>query len=108
MASRSPPAIRDIRTSSEVVCIAEQSARAWVACEGAEVQAKSSKFAAPARARDGLRPVSPFPTRLGKQKPANTGLPPVIGGKKGNVGVIPRRGFETVMFRKLALKYFGI
>src|SRR5207344_2673613 len=44
MASRSPPAIRDIRTSSEVVCIAEQSARAWVAWRGTQVQAKSRKF----------------------------------------------------------------
>ena len=45
MASRSPPAIRDIRTSSEVVCIAGQSAHVWVARRGAQVQAKSRKFA---------------------------------------------------------------
>jgi hypothetical protein len=34
MASRSPPAILAIRTSSEVVCIAGLSAREWVAGGG--------------------------------------------------------------------------
>src|SRR5450759_5395437 len=44
MASRSPPAILAIRTSSEVVCIAGLSAREWVAGGGGLVQAKSKKF----------------------------------------------------------------
>src|SRR6185437_11020666 len=50
MASRSPLAMREIRTSSELVCIANaRSARVWVAAKAAEVQADLRKIACPPR-----------------------------------------------------------
>ena len=76
--------MREIRTSSDVVCIAEQSARAWVAGEGAEVQANCGKFGWTCRPKVFQPPVSSFRMREGKQKRVN----PQIYGHLGEEIVV--------------------